>query len=574
MSPNSFLVRRGPHLLLLILVAGLFLAGASVPYRVDTDTGFQLHPIQQWLRGEVGNPLVHRLPDPQDLSRDALVWSSWWPPGFPLVYTPLAAAGLRLANSLRATSFLLFLAGSLGWLQLAGRLALPLGIRVLYALSLAGYAATIGGAASLATTDILAYAAGPWLVLLTLRAVRRPAPLFGAGLAFGLTYWVRYSLFLTAVPLLAWLAFQVIREVEPGCIRRLAALGAGFAVPVLALFLLNLSQSRDLTETATGARSVWDKDERTAQPLFLAAGLAGAPGLGLFQNDLWMEHLTFFSDDRIPGLRGLDDPARLAAKCLLGMAATLALAWGVARTYRRHPGPELALALWTALGYYLLLTIVSALVGYNYLANEVRFAAGFLPFLFPFVLSGWLEAAGRRPLLGRLAGFLLLIVFFLAPLAFAVANFARNEIWDRRAAGQPSETGLFVPELSSRSIPQVRAAIAGTLRSPRDLVILAGPLGWGSGFMMWLEIPRRTLPVGTFFAPLGARYLDAADLRGTGTLRSSQRLRVVLVISRSTLEAGWLPRLQSRFPQARGWRVAAVPPDAAVEIRYADLEVP
>lgn len=574
------LKRRGPLLLLLILVTGVFLAGSCVPYRVDTDTGFQLHPIQQWLRGEAPSPLIHRLPDPRDLSRDDVVWSSWWPPGFPLVYTPLAAAGLRLGDALRLTSFLLVLAGSLGWLRLADRLALPTGVRFLYALSLAGYAATIGGAASLPTTDVLAYAAGPWLVLLTLRVVHRPAPLLAAGLIFGVTYWLRYSVFLTALPLLAWLAVQIVREAPPGHfgrIVRLSALGAGFAAPVLALFLWNLGQSRDLTETATGARSVWDKDKRTARPLLLAAGLAGAPGLGLFQNDLWMQHLTFFSDARIPPLRGLDNAMRLAAKCLLGMMATAALGWGVARAFRRHPSPELRLALWTALGYYLLLTAVSVLVGYNYLAQEVRFAAGFLPMLFPFVLSGWLEPAGpaeHRPALGRAAGLLLLAVFCLAPLAFAFANFARNEIWDRRAAGQPSETGLYVPELSTRSIPEVRSAIAGALRSPHDLVVLAGPLGWGSGFMMWLEIPGRVLPMGTFFAPLGAGYLDAANLQGTGGLRSSQPLRVVLVVSRSTVDAGWLPRLQHRFPQARAWRAAAAPPGAAVEIHYADLEAP
>lgn len=225
-----------------------------------------------------------------------------------------------------------------------------------------------------------------------------------------------------------------------------------------------------------------------------------------------------------------------------------------------------------AAGYYLLLTAVSVLVGYNYLAQEVRFAAGFLPILFPFVLSGWLEPMRQRPAPGRLAGLLSLSVFCLVPLAFAVASFARNEVWDRRAAGQPSETGLFVPELSARSVPEVRAAIAGTLRSPRDLVIPVGPLGWGSGFLMWLEIPQRTLPVGTFFAPLGTSYLDAADLQGSGDLRSSQPMRVVLVISRSTLDAGWLPRLQRRFPQAKAWQSAAVPPGAAVEIRYADLE--
>lgn len=570
---KSFLVRFGPHLLLLVLVGGIFLAGSLVPYRVDTDTGFQLRPVQQWARGEVPTPLVHRLPDPRDLSRDALVWSSWWPPGFPLFYAPLTATGMRLAAALRATSFLLVIAGSLGWLRLADRLSLPVGLRLLYALSLTGYAATIGAAASLRSADVLGFAVGPWLLLLALRTDRPPLVLLGTGLALGASYWLRYSLFLASVPLLAWVGFQVVRELRPDRARRLAALGAGFILPVLALFLLNLSQSQDLVETATGSRSVWEKDETTAQPLFLAAGLAGAPGLGLFQNDHWMQHVAFFSDRRLPGLRGFDEPERWLAKSLLGLAATFALAWGVIRARRRHNGPELAAALWTALGFYLLLTVVSVLVGYNYLAKEVRFSAGFLPLLSLFVLAGWLTEAPPRPL-GRLVGVSLLILLFAMPLAFNFMNFARNEVWDRRAAvGQPSDTGLFVPELSSNNVPEVRAAIAGALRSPRDLVVLAGPLAWGSGFMMWLELPWRVLPVGTFFAPLGAHYLDAADLWGDGDLRSSQPLRVVLVVSHSTRDAGWLPRLQNRFSQATAWRAAAAPPGAAVEIWYTDLEI-
>jgi hypothetical protein len=189
------------------------------------------------------------------------------------------------------------------------------------------------------------------------------------------------------------------------------------------------------------------------------------------------------------------------------------------------------------------------------------------------VLAGWLEAEG--PSRRSLAGLFLLLPFFAVPVAFAFANFSRNEVLDRRTvAGRPSDTGLLTPELSSRSAPEASAAIASLLRSPRDLVVLAGPAGWGSGFLMWLEIPYRTLPIGTFFAPLGARYLDAADLKGTGELRSSLPLRVVLVVSRGTLEAGWLPRLQRRFPQARAWQIADVPAETAVEIWYADLEVP
>jgi len=112
----------------------------------------------------------------------------------------------------------------------------------------------------------------------------------------------------------------------------------------------------------------------------------------------------------------------------------------------------------------------------------------------------------------------------------------------------------------------VRAAVAAALRSPEDVTVLAAPAGWGSPFGVWLEMPRRTLPMGTFFAPLGVRYLEASNLRSTAPLRSSRPLSVVLVVAQSLVQEGWLPRIEARFPQVRTWTAAPVPPDAQVVI--------
>src|SRR4051812_290721 len=91
---------------------------------------------------------------------------------------------------------------------------------------------------------------------------------------------------------------------------------------------------------------------------------------------------------------------------------------------------------------------------------------------------------------------------------------------------------------------------------------------------MELAPPSRDLPVGTFPAPLGGRYLDPAELRGRQPLRSSRPLRVVIVASRELVRGGWLPRIESRFPQARLWRAAPVPDHSNVEIWLSDLEGP
>ena len=580
-SPHS--ARSWPLLLLLVLTLAAFAVALLAPYRLDTDTAFQLQSVQQWVQGSVPVPGFLRLADPRDLSRDTLLWSNWFPPGFPYLYAPLVASGLPFAGALRATSLLLFLLGGLGWLRLSGRIEMSRTVRLLSVLALAGYAVTIGGAGSLRTADVVAWAAAPWLIALALRCgagERHATGLFFAGLALGATYWLRYSLFLIALALLAWVAARTAFAKSGslgGRAGRLAVLGIGFGLPVAALFGLHLRFSDNLTESVTGTRSAWVIDDKTpVQPLRLAVSLAGAPGLGLFQNDLWIHHLVFFSDARLPFLRGMSNADRLLLKSLLGIPGTAVLAWGLARAYRRRTEPAAqlaALAAATAVGFYLALTAVSTLVGYNYLINEVRFAAGFLPLGYPFVLSGWLDGRGR---LGRIGGGLLLAVLFVAPLLFVAAVFAKDDLRDRRVPPYTAAaSGLFTPELSRHDAAEVQAAVAAVVaagRSPRDLVVLAGPRGWGSSFVMWLDVPRRVFPVSTYVAPLGNRFLDAADLNSRTPLRSSQPLRVVLVTSRALADDGSLAALESRFPQAGAWQSAPVPADAAVTISWSDLD--
>ncbi|HEX7182467.1 MAG TPA: hypothetical protein VF756_11535 [Thermoanaerobaculia bacterium] len=569
-------------LLLAALAAGAYLAGLAVPYRVDTDTGFQLRSLQQWTAGDTPDPGTLRLPDPRDLSRDALVWSSWWPPGFPFLYAPLAATSLSLADALRAASALFFFAGAAGWLRLAGRLGLSPGVRLLYAASLAAYAATLGGAASLRSADLLAFAGCPWLVALALRLGEAEAPprwLALGGLALGASYWLKYSLFLAALALAAWIALRAVHTagVSRAAALRLAALGLGFALPVAALFVFNLRQSGSVSESASGTRAEWQPEETvTTRPTRLVAGVAGAPGLALFQSHTWITHLVYFSDARLPFFRGLSVADRLLAKSLLGIPGTAALVWGLVRARRLRPGPAGSLGAALPAGFYLALTAISIVIGYNYLANEPRLAAGFMPFSQLLALAGWLAPhEAPRPWRELAASILALSLFFVAPLAFIAADFGRNEVLDRlRPPYTASATGLYVPEISPRDVPAVRAAVASAMATPRDVVVLAGPAGWGSSFVMWLESPGRTLPVSTFFLPLGGLYMDAADLRSTRPLTTSRDLGVALVVADSLLAEGWLPRLQARFPQARTWRRIPVPDHSGVAVWRGDLEAP
>jgi hypothetical protein len=577
--------RREAYAVVILLAVIVFLAGLAVPYRVDSDTGFQLRGLQQWLRGESPNVGTIRLPDAGDLSKDTLLWSSWWPPGFPVVYTPLAATGLSLAGALRATSFLVFLFGAVGWLRLADGLALSRTARLLYAVSLAVYAVTSGGAATLRSADNLAFAAAPWMALFVLRQAR-PSPrlslLLLCGMTLGTAYFLKYTLFLVALSLAGWLGLYILFASQGAAAAkalRIAVLGFGLALPVAGLVVLNAWQSGNITESATGTRSVWRaEDMRPARPLPLALGVAGGPGMGLFQSHVWMTHLCFFSDRIVPFVRGFDQYRRLLLESFLGLFGTAALAWGISTAPSQSRGNPLSLALVTVGGFYLALGVISLVVRYNYLANEPRYAMGAMPLLHPFVLMGWLAAASAVSGKRRGARFLAwaaLVIFFLAPLAFVAVDFGKNEIGRRRSSGYvASGTGLYAPEISPRNVPQVQAAVAAVVRSPRDVVVLAGPAGTGSAFLMWLESPWRTLPESTFSLPLGARYLRAADLHeAVSPLTSSRPLRVVLVTSRSLDEGGWRTRLQGRFPQARTWTAAPPVPEANVEIWFSDLEV-
>jgi hypothetical protein len=578
-----FAERSQPYWLLLALLGVAFLAATLAPYRVDVDTGFQLRSLQQWAHGESPNPGTLRLPDPHDLSRDALIWSTWWPPGFPFLYSPLAAAGLSLATTLRITSFLLCLAGSLGWLRLANLFALPRAARLLYAVSLAAYAATVGGAATLPWADILSYAFAPWLAALALRQAEGETSylrLLLAGLALGSSYWLKYTLFVMALPLAGWLAWRVgLAAGGPWTSRagRLAALAFGFALPVAALLAVDLRHAESLAASASGSRSdsVVQQDQ-DAGPFPLALGAAAAPGLALFQNHVWITHLVYFSDARLPFFKRFGSVGRLRIKSLLGIPATAALLWGLALGLTGRPGGALpSLALTVTGGFYLLLTAISLLIGYNYLANEPRFGVAVLPLVQAPALAGWLAGCAPSASRFRRAAAMILAAFFAAPLLFVAVDLGRHQIAGRLTAPYTAaSTGLFIPEISPRNVPEVQAAVAAALRSPRDVVVLAGPVGWGSPLMMWLEFPWRTLPETTFFDPLGTGYREAANLRSESLLTSSRPLRVVLVVAKSLLAGGELRRLQARFPQARTWQAAPAPAHSNVVLWLSDLEVP
>ena len=170
-----------------------------------------------------------------------------------------------------------------------------------------------------------------------------------------MSYWLKYTLFLIALPLAAWLAAYLLWQGwrDRRAWLRVALLGFGLALPIAALVAVNAWQSRSLSESATGARSLWKaEDLRSARPLPVALGVAGAPGLALFQSHLSIRHLFFFSDGRLRFLRPLDGYERLLLVSLAGLPGTALLLWAVAACWRRRFETLRPLAVTAACGFY------------------------------------------------------------------------------------------------------------------------------------------------------------------------------------------------------------------------------
>lgn len=576
------ILTRNPRTLLVLLAVLGYAATAWRPYPVGSDLAFHVQSLRQWRLGQSPGPNWVAVPDPRDLSTLRQVWTVWWPPGVAFAFAPLAATPLPLGHALRLTAGLLFLAGCAGWWRLALRLGLSRPALSLAALMLLSYGPLIGGMAVLTAGDVLPFALVPWLWLWTCSALGvwdadRPASpvplrrLLPLAFLLGGLYWVKYSGFLTGVGLIACLLLHALVTPGRSLARRLAVALPGalcFAVPVLALTWCNGAFGGTLnTVTQNAERSFFAPPD---SPPALLLYLAGAPGLDLFQAEGWITHLTSFTavSERAVRLLGGGDPEK--ARAVLGLPGTAVLLLALALARRRLPARVFRITCILAAVPLALLAALTAVVGFNFLVNSLRFSAAFLLPVQFLALEILVQEAQHPRLRRRTAAVTLGALFFALPLAYLAADFALHHAF-APARERPTAQRLSVSQLSSGDLRRLVAAIERAAPGPSDVVVLAVPDGAGTSFAAWLEMRRPSLPLGYFYGPLASSLGAAADLEGEVPFRTARPLRVALVVAKPLVDSGLLPRLQRRFPQAGPWREHPAPPDAAVRILSAEL---
>lgn len=589
-----------PYLVVILLSGFFFLAASFYPYEIWVDALLQTKSAQQWIRQETKLLNSVSLPAQNDISQDTEAWIFLWPAGMAIFFIPLLALGFPLGPTLRVIAYLLFILGSLGWLKLSDKIKVSFSVKMILALILPMYSLTIASA-TMFIPDILPFAFMPWLFIYTLyltfnldsRTKLYPYFLFNfslLGILLGLVYWIKYSAFLVSLGLLLFIAVYLLFLARHyPLVRRwllLSACAFALFLPVLALILLN----RHFTGTffPEGNISHYTSPHSVmmyGKPFFikwvyLLISLAGSGGLVLFQGWYWLRHITHYSDRLFPLFSSLGFNQRTLLISILGVPGSLAMLWLLFYSRRLFNRVIFIFTCCITLVPFALLLWINTKATSNVLTSGVqRYASAFFIFTQTVLFSSFLHFISRHKR-GVTKIFILLavIIFFVIPNAFILINFFKNAIFER--IGRPyivTDNYLFQPTLSNTNVGSVVERIRSLVKSTKDVVVLANPDSYGGISNAWLEIKQRTLPLLYFYSRFFYTHdTEAVDLRGSLPYRTSQDLRVILVISKFLESDGkTLSRLEQRFPQAQGWQrmKEAADSDSLVSIWYADLKV-
>lgn len=588
-----------PYLIVFFIVTVFFILASTHPHQMTSDVAFQIKSALQRAKGEskLFNTVV--LPRPEDISQNIEAWILFWTPPIPVLFSLLIALGLPLGIATRLIAYILFILGCLGWIKLADTIKANFSTKFVLSLVLPIYSLTIGGV-SLFIGDVLPFGILPWLFLYTLyfsrilEAKEKPYifVFFNAcfvGFLLGLVYWLKYSAFEVSIGLLAYLIFTLLFFSQRySLIRRLFLLftcSSFMLIPVIMLLLLNWHfTGMDYFTTLKIAYPngcegfVPYSSPFYKKAIYLFCYLLAAPGLALFQSSLWLAHIIHFSDRLFPVFSSLGFFQRRIPFALSGIPGTILIIWLL--FYAKKYLPKMIFIFVCCVTFIPFLSLAYPALkagGENLISENYRYTSAFFIFTEIILIDSFSRfiLRNRKAIINFLAIFIVLI-FFIVPNIFPLLYFIKNDIMEK--IGQryiATENHIFEPLLSRLNVKLVVERIESLIKSPKDIVVLSVIDSSGTSFVPWLEIKQRALPLGYFVAPLAHTHgFEGVNLNGLKPFKTSQELRVILVISKTLENDGkTLARIRQRFLQAKAWfRLAdTAESDNLVSIWYADL---
>ncbi|MCD8487455.1 MAG: hypothetical protein LRZ84_12155 [Desertifilum sp.] len=323
-----------PYFVFFVL-SGLFFGISSfVPYEFTPDISYQLKSVIQFLHGETRIVNYFAYPNPNDISQNSYAWIAWWSPGITLLFLPFMAIGIPIAAMLRLIAYMSFGVGCIGWLNLARFLKINIKTQTIFAIILALYAITTGGAIHF-YVDVLPFGIMPWFILIVLKNFtlkRKPWNLHSSqitrmilmGLTLGSIYWIKYSAFLIALGFVLYVFVYFCLQASKSTSRRdglilFSFFGLGVLVPAALLSIIHKFLGGVASAVSQMEAASFNSSNTRGIGLFYS--LLGSPGLALFNN---IEYLLggslykFFNID--------DANAVELNKALIGIVGTIIIA--------------------------------------------------------------------------------------------------------------------------------------------------------------------------------------------------------------------------------------------------------
>lgn len=481
---------------------------------------------------------------PDDLTQSRLEWVAWWPPSMQLLLWPLRSLGLNPGDALRVLTLGAVALGSSGWATWFRRFGLPPAWTIFYAVTIPfiRYSSVNFFRYS---AEALAFAVAPWILILSaclLRSMRdrsRAAILWAllSGIVAASTYWLKYSLFVTAIAALGGACIWILRFRRPGLPRNASALALALAVAGLGPLSLRLFYSGAGVTPLSHPPAHFDMMGiiyAISNPALAAADAFGPLFVALVFPGI--HHLGTHSLDAVAWIAA---PAGLLSLYLI-LSAVL--------------DPDVSESTW--IGSFTLFITCAFMLGLWSIADVDHTARLFCPAALgalPIILSSGRDIWARLGSALRLAFAGALAVFVLTPLVFGpfyVALKVRDGL-----AMKPGPDGLGVPKLTLGNSAALQAAL-DSMSGPDAVWVVADP-------EVALELPGRSIW-------MFAGHSIAEDLQnvylGRNTLdqwRTSRPVRLLVLLPSSD---GFdnPPRLLQSDRKVQNWERKLLPDPALI----------